>query len=213
MRWSFNKNEVDPLRDVKGTSVSPATELHRSPGLEKALSHIGEKRRCFILDLGTAQARNVTFFSGFPCRLRIVDFLGCLADVPESAARLEHIQEEPLADLLAVDPQPVDLILAWNVFDHIELEAARRLASRLAQLTHPGARLHAMVSTGYDAEAGGIAFAIREPDTLEYRATARPDYSSVPFNPAAFAQLLEGFAIDHSVVLRHGFQEYVAVRI
>lgn len=213
MRWPFAKGEVEQLREIEGVSVESTTEVHRSPGLEAALSHLHEDRPCSILDLGPAVARNVAFFSRFPCRLQIVDLLGRLAGEPESAVRLESAPKAFFDELLSIDPQPFDLVLAWTVFDHIERDAARHLASRLARLTHAGARLYAVGATGNGAGATGLAFAICEQDTLEYRPAVRPEHRSVPFNPAAFAQLLVGFAIDHSVVLRHGFREYVAVRL
>lgn len=213
MRWPFAKGEVEQPREIEGDSNEPTTEIHRSPGLQAALSHLHEDRPCNILDLGPAVARNVEFFSRYRCRLHIVDLLGLLAGEPESAVRLELAPKAFFDELLSIETQQFDLVLAWTVFDHLEMDAARHLASRLARLTHVGARLYAIVATGHGAGATGLSFAICEHDTLEYRPTGRPDHRSVPLNSAAFARLLAGFAIDESVVLRHGFQEYVAVRL
>jgi hypothetical protein len=213
MRWPFAKGEVEQPLEIEGLSIKPATEIHRSPGLEAALSHLHEDCPCNILDLGPAVARNIDFFSRYSCRLHIVDLLGRLADEPENAVQLEVAPEAYFDELLSIELEQFDLILAWTVFDHLETGAARHLASHLTRLTHAGARLFAIVATGHGTSAPGFDFTICEHDTLEYRATGRPDHRSVPLNPAAFARLLTGFAIDESVVLRHGFQEYVAVRL
>jgi hypothetical protein len=213
MRWPFAKGEVEQPREIEGDSIEVTNETHHSPGLEAALSHLHEDRPCNILDLGPAVARNVAFFSRYSCRLHIVDLLGRLAGEPESAVQLEVAPKAFFDELLSIETQQFDLVLAWTVFDHIEGNAAHHLASRLARLTHVGARLFAIVATGHGAGATGLSFAICEHDTLEYRETGRPGHRSVPLNPAAFARLLAGFDIDESVVLRHGFQEYVAIRL
>ncbi len=213
MRWSFAKNEVEPPREIEGESDEPAIEIHRSPGLEAALSHLHEDRPCNILDLGPAVARNIAFFSRYPCRLHIVDLLGRLTDEPENAVQLEVAPKAFFDELLSIELDHFDLVLAWTLFDHLEIDAARFLAFHLARLTHPGARLFAIVSTGHGVCSTRLDFTICKYDTLEYRSIGRPDHRSAPLNPAAFARLLSGFAIDESVVLRHGFQEYVAVRL
>ena len=212
-RWPFAKGEVEPLREISGLLIEPTTEIHRSPGLEAALSHLHPDRPCKILDLGPAVARNVTFFSRYSCRLHIVDLLGRLADEPESAVRLEVAPKAFFDELLPIEIDQFDLVLAWTVFDHIEIEAARYLANRLVRLTHAGAHLYAMASTSQGAGATGLGFTICQHDTLEYHPTGHTFHPSVPINPAAFARLLAGFSIEDSVVLRHGFQEYVAVRL
>ncbi len=206
------KGEVKQAREIEGISRAPSTSLHRSPGLEAALSHLHEGRFCRVLDLGPAVAQNVEFFSRFPCRLRIIDLLGQLVAEPASASRLENEPMSLFAEFLSIDEQPFDLVLAWTVFDHIPIDAAHDLVTRLAQLTQPGGRLFAINSTRKEAAATGFSFGICERTTLEYHPVVLPEYRAAPFNPAAFSELLTGFTIDHSVVLRHGFQEYVAVR-
>ncbi len=213
MHWRFAKDEVEPSREIEGDSNEPTIEIHRSPGLDAALSHLHEDRPCKILDLGPAVAGNITFFSRYPCRLHIVDLLGRLADEPENAVQLEVAPKAFFDELLSIEKEQFDLVLVWNVFDNLEGDAARHLASHLARLTPAGARLFAIVATGHRAGAGGLDFTICNHDTLEYRPTRRLDTRSVPLNPAPFARLLVGFTIDESVVLRHGFQEYVAVRL
>ncbi len=212
-RWPFAKGEVEQSREIEGESNEPAIEIHRSPGLQAALSHLHEERPCNILDLGPAVARNINFFSRYPCRLHIVDLLGRLADEPESAVQLELAPKAFFDELLSIDLDQFDLVLCWTVFDRLETGAARHLASHLARLTHAGARLFAIVATGQGAGATGLGFTICQHDTLEYHPTGHTVHPAVPINPAAFARLLAGFAIEDSVVLRHGFQEYVAVRL
>ena len=213
MRWPFAKGEAEQPREIEGFSIEPTTEIHRSPGMEAALSHLHEDCPCNILDLGPSVAGNIDFFSRYPGRLHIVDLLGRLAAEPESAVRLELAPKAFFDELLSIEIEQFDLVLAWTVFDHLETGAARHLASNLARLTHAGAHLYAIVATGIGVGSTGLDFTICRHDTLEYRSTGRPDHRSVPLNPAAFARLLTGFAVDESVVLRHGFQEYVAIRL
>ena len=213
MRWPFAKGEVElGLDETEVLPFEPASEIHRSPGLKAAVAHLHKDRQCHILDLGPATSENVDFFSRFHCQLKIIDLLGRLVEEPSSAIKLENAPENFLDELLPLNQQPFDLILAWTVFDHLEREAARHLAARLAQLTHPGAPVFAIISIGQKTSSTGLTFTIRDDDALEYRPAALPQQRSGRFKPAAFSQLLDGFSIDHSVVLRHGYQEYVAVR-
>jgi len=212
MRWPFTSSEGQESPGAQGLTIEPEVEIHRSPGIGIALSHLREDRPCAILDLGPALPQNVRFFSRFPCRLCIVDVLGYLAEDPDGVDRLEYAPRDVFEDLLAGGPQSYDLVLAWAVFDHLDRGAAGHLVSRLARLTRPGARLFAIVSTGGEAAMPELAFALRDNELLEYHVGLTLAPCSSRLNPAAFAQLLAGFTIDHSVVLRHGFQEYVAVR-
>lgn len=212
MRWPFAKDEVDPLRETEG-DTEPVIETHRSPGLEVALSHLHEERTCNILDLGPAVATNIDFFSRYPCRLHIVDLLCRIATESDSALRLEEEPKAYFLEMLSTEIEHFDLVLAWTVFDHLEKEAACHLASLLARRTIRGGRLYAIGATAYRAGGRALSFSISGPDTLQYCPTGRQDRHSSALNPAAVAKRLEGFAIDESVVLRHGFREYVAVRL
>lgn len=212
MRWPFGKDEVDPFQEIE-REPEPATEVHRSPGLEVALSHLHEERTCNILDLGPAVATNIDFFSHRPCRLHIVDLLGRIATESDSAHRLEVEPKAYFDEMLSTEIDQFDLVLAWTVFDHLEKDAARHLASLLARLTVSGGRLFALGATAYHANRQGLSFSICRHDTLQYCPTERRDHHAAALNPATFAKRLGGFAIDESVVLRHGFREYVAVRL
>lgn len=212
MRWPFAKDEVDPLQETEGDS-EPATEIHRSPGLGVALSHLHEEHTCNILDLGPAVATNINFFSRYPCRLHIVDLLGRIAGESDSGLRLEDEPKAYFFEMLSTEIEHFDLVLAWTVFDHLEKDPARHLAALLARLTITGGRLYALGATAYRPGDRGLGFSICGHDTLKYYPTGRQDQHSAALNPATFAKRLEGFAIDESVVLRHGFREYVAVRL
>lgn len=212
MRWPFARDEVDSFDDLE-RSTEPATGVHRSPGLRAALSHLHEERPTNVLDLGPAVAPNIEFFSRFPCRLHIVDLLNRIAADSNSAHRLEDEPEAYFEEMLSTEIEQFDLVLAWTVFDHLENEAACHLASQLAPLTVAGGRLFALGAVAYHEDRQGLSFSMCGSDTLSYCVAKRRDRHAEVLNPATFAKRLGGFAIDESVVLRHGFREYVAIRL
>lgn len=211
MRWSLVRGGESSEGEER--TVEEANPVHRSPGFKVAIAHINECRPCRILDLGPAIASSIEFFSAYSCVLRIADLFGRLADDKGCA---ETIRTNPGAffdDLLEDESEPFDLVLAWTVLDRIGSKAAQCLATRLAEATRPGARLFAMTSAHENGAVGGHVFAIRGPDSLEYRAEENLAACPGRLNPAAFAHLLSGFSVDHSIVLRNGYHEHVAVRL
>jgi hypothetical protein len=208
MTWPFTDDAVEATRPHEVRTGG----LYGAPGLRTALSRLRTDRINSILDLGPAVACNLSFMARFPCHLRIVDLLGCVAE-PAPAEATDDRGRRVFSDrLLPLGERPYDLVLAWDVLDHLDRGTAARLASRLRSLTRPGARLYALAATSHQVGSDCTVFAIRDLETLEYRRSAHRADRSPPFSPAELAQLLSGFAIERSVILRHGFQEYVAVR-
>jgi len=211
--------------------------VHRSPGLAVALHGLDPRRPCRVLDLGPAMSCTVTFFAEYRCRLGIVDLLENLATARREAAARPPVQaqgpktqrsasrraleaatreaalvDRVLDELLPGDQGGLDVVLAWDVLDHLEQPAAQALVRRLAQLCRPGARMLAMVAISREQALAPIRFGIVGADRLEYRPGSLQPSKGAVLSPAAVELLLDGFETVHSVVLRHGLREVVAVR-
>lgn len=213
MRWPFG-SRADPEPATVSPEPGPPNvdEVHSSPGLRSAVAHLDTGVGCNILDLGPSMAATVRFFSRYRCRMRIVDLCAVVTGDPKRQARLAGDPRAVINELLSGPPGAFDLVLAWDVFDRLDRRPAEAVVQRLAFLSRPGARLFTLFSTTRGQPTLPLAFAVLDEETLLYRRQAGPPSHRPAFNPAGFERLLAGFSTEVSVVLRHGVQEWVAIR-
>jgi hypothetical protein len=188
-----------------------APEVHASPGLEATIARLGGDNTWSVLDLGGAVGTNVEFFAGRARRLFIADIPRALEAGFGAEGATGNQTARRLLQLLPSDPESFDLVLAWDLVNYLSRDQTRSLARAVADLCRPGAVLLALVVTAHEMPSRPVTYAIREPGHLVYR---RGDTELRPgprLTPAAVERALEGFVIEHSYVLRHGVQEFVAV--
>ena len=114
--------------------------------LSPFLAGLATKQRPVLLDLGPVVGSNVTFFG---------EEVGCKIFVEDLSVDLDrHVKEGKVHELPAFferrfpqDPETVDGILCWDIFDHMERPAAERLASQLMRLLRPEGLLLAFFGT------------------------------------------------------------------
>lgn len=187
-------------------------EIHASPGLSELLSGLHPERHHHVLDLGPAVGLNISFFSKrFLCSVEVADLYRSL---PAAAG------DDPAATLdgaLPADGETVDAVLAWDLFNYLEREQIAALARRLAARCRPGAQLFAMVVTGKEMPREPGTYPIREAEEggvdLVYRTDPTTSRPAPRYRPAEIEQLLAPeFQMDRNLLLRHGIQEYLALR-
>jgi len=186
-------------------------EVHVSPGLEASTSRLGGVDTWSVLDLGGAVGANFEFFAGRARRLFIADIPRALEAGSGAAGATGDRLAQRLVRLLPSEPESFDLVLAWDLINYLSRDQTRILARAVADLCRPGAVLLALVVTAHEMSSRPLTYAIRDPGHLVYR---RGDIELRPgpsLTPAAVERALEGFVIEHSYVLRHGVQEFVAV--
>jgi SAM-dependent methyltransferase len=114
--------------------------------LTRFLASLATRPQPLLLDLGKPIGSNVTFFG---------ERLGCKILVEDLAADLDrHVQDEKVESLPAFlgarlqhEPESVDGILCWDVFDYLEKPAAQVLAAQLTRILKPGGVLLALFNT------------------------------------------------------------------
>jgi hypothetical protein len=162
--------------------------------------------------LGAAVGSNIARLAGFSHHVRVVDLLG--PDGP--GRRLAELEADGLTGAagtaLPSEWGRFDLVLAWDVLIHIGELPARALVERIGALCEPGACLFVMVATTDDMPERPIEYRILDDETLQYRSAATGRRPNPKWPPSLVERLLRGWRIDCSFVLRHGIQEYVAIR-
>ena len=110
------------------------------------LNGLAARQRPVLLDLGPVVGTNVTFFG---------EEVGCKIFVEDLSADIDrHVNEGTIQDLPAFferrfpqEPDTVDGILCWDIFDYMERPAAERLAGQLMRLLRPEGLLLAFFGT------------------------------------------------------------------
>jgi SAM-dependent methyltransferase len=134
--------------------VSTGRVVRASYGLKDLVWLLGDVEHGQVLDLGTVRQSTLNFFIERNYKVWTVDLVGewkqwLAADAARRRRqRRDGEEEEPpdpdwlaqgfLADNLVFPLESFDVVLAWDVFDYVELTAARRIVNRLWEVMRPG---------------------------------------------------------------------------
>jgi len=201
---------MGPRRELVG-AVEPMPPFYRSPTLRALLSRLSPEAPHRILDLGGVNSANVEFFSRFSCRLQIVNLLEAIGSEGSRAL----LAADPMVALRQVLPQTrrtFDVVLAWDVLNHLEPEKIRALMTIVVELTAPGAQMLAFIFTGREISALPVAFRIVDDETIRWEPRTQARRPGPRYPPAEVERMAAGFSVVHSVLMRHGVQEYLLVR-
>ncbi len=212
MSWfHFRGRNAPAAGGVPQTANAP--EIHRSLGLAALLAATSRSDKLQVLDLGSAVGSNVEFLSRFGCKLYIEDLYAALAT---RGAMLERDRTPGPGLFPGLLPLPedacFDVVLAWDIFNYLERKELGQLILYLARFCRPGARLLAFMSTLKQIPAQPIRFKIVDPEHLIYERQTTVERPGPRYAPAELNELLRGFHIDRSFLLRHGVQEYLFAR-
>jgi len=184
----------------------PTLQEHKSLAFRQLLHELsgGDKKR--VLDLGRAIGGNVSFFSQFSCKLFIADIHQSLPSLTEEkaafAAALEGVLPGPEA-------APVDLILAWDLFNYMELPQIEVLTQALAPLSGKKTLLFSMISTLKEIPHKPLDYEVRDSQTLAYSADPRLKIPCPRYKEPILERTMPSFSVETSFLLRNGVQEYL----
>jgi len=210
--WPFRHDGARAAgrRRESTAALEPVPPLYRSPTLRTLVSRLSGDVRHRILDLHPAVGANVEFFSRFSCRLQIVDLLGSL--VTEDVRPLLADAGATFRRILPGPPDPYDVVLAWDVFNYLSRDQFRALAERLFWLCRPDALMLAFIATTKEISVLPLMFKIADEQTVHWQPRTSAVRAGPRYPPAEVERMTRGFAIAHSVLMRHGVQEYLFAR-
>ncbi|HSX85008.1 MAG TPA: hypothetical protein VLE50_06350 [Cellvibrio sp.] len=126
--------------------VAPSLSLtHRSPGLTAIYNEIKGSRVNHVLDLGASSARSFNFFAQLSCKIRFENLTDVFARNSGDA-----LQKETLLEQLAhyIDDRKLkehfDLVLAWDLFNYLDLAGVEWFTQKLSVLCGPNALIHSV---------------------------------------------------------------------
>jgi 2-polyprenyl-3-methyl-5-hydroxy-6-metoxy-1,4-benzoquinol methylase len=214
MRWPFRRNAVAALELDHGEAerAPPERVVRRSPSFHSLFSHLGEGTSHRILDLGAALGTNVEYFSRFSCRLQIIDLIDSLHADQTAACRAAEHPEAVFEEILPTAGKRFDIVLAWDVFDYLERDQLRALTAHLARICLPGAQMLAFISAAPEISDRPLAFKILDTEHLAQEPRTPVTRPGPRYSPAEVERLVDGFAVDRVILLRHGIREYLLTR-
>jgi hypothetical protein len=149
-------------------TVLPQEPLNPTKALGKFLKHLQSRDNPAILDLGPVVGSNVTFFG---------EQLGCRIRVEDVAADIDNHVKAGTSDQLPrflstrfkQEPETVDGILCWDVFDYLDRAAASALAVSLTKLLRPDGTLLGFFSTAESKATVYTKYVVVDETNLRYR--------------------------------------------
>jgi len=105
-----------------------------------------------------------------------------------------------------------DAVLIWDLINYLERREVAALARQLARFCGPGAVMFALISILKQIPAEPMRFRILDQEHLAYETRTAAVRPCPRYAPAELSELLRGFRLDRSFLMRHGTQEYLFAR-
>lgn len=186
--------------------VLPHEPLYPTKALSKFLKHLQTRDNPAIIDLGPVVGTNVTFFG---------EQLGCRIRVEDLAADIDrHVKADTVDQLPAffsarfkIEPETVDGILCWDVFDYLDRLAAQSLAASLTRLLRPDGTLLGFFSTTESRAQIYTKYVVVDEVNLHYRTypATRPRQRALLNRD--IIRLFEGLRVTDSFLMKTHIRE------
>ena len=165
--------------------------------------------RWVVLDLGAARSANVGLFRHFRARLCIADVGGGLADL-SSLTEPERLARRAESLLPPMGPEPVDLVLAWDLLNYVSRDAMTALTTAVARRCRPGALTHGfIVSSRPRMPRDPGAFDVLADDRVRRVGPSEPERPAPRYTAWDLDRCMPDHVVDRSVLLQDGRQEYL----
>ena len=210
MSWFSPRGTAAPRKEQGRSQTAVEPDLHRSLAFAALCEEI-RRRKLQVLDLGSAVGSNVEFLSQFGCKLFIEDLYSALSTRPPGEGELAG--PGFFAEFLSIPPETrFDVILAWDLFDYLQRKELAAFSEQLRSFTNRGALIFALISYHKTIPAQPYRFRIHDEQHLIYERRTAAERPSPRLAPAEVTNLLKGFRVDRSFLLKHGISEYLLVR-
>lgn len=184
-----------------------------APLFRKLVESLSTERRSVVLDLGPVRPATVALLTPFRCRLEIVSLADGLAAL-ESTEGLEGPPDPGLlwqrvdALLPPPRPEPVDIVLCWDLLNYLGRPALTALMDRVAARMRPGGLLHALIAySSPQMPEAPSQFSPHADGVLEEAMTTTRLRNSPRYSAEDMRRCLRGFRSDGGTLLKNGMQE------
>ena len=181
----------------------------RAPFFKAVLEQIGETPRPVILELGAARQDLLELLHGSGCRLIVANLATTFADADQAndSSGIAAITDV-LRDLC--QPEPVDIVFAWDFLNFLDVQALASFMSNLAMLCRPRASVHALIV--YAERLMPQRPGLLEPaDAAHLRVHTGVELDRIAprYSPDDLRRCTPAYDIDGVRLLGNGMQEYL----
>jgi hypothetical protein len=195
--------------ESQGGGESPASAddpTYPTKALAKFLKLLQTRENPELIDLGPVVGSNVNFFG---------EQLGCRIRVEDIATDIErHVKDgraEELAAFLKTrfkqEPESIDGILCWDIFDFLERPAATALAGTLMHLLKPEGALLGFFSTSEGRPQVYTKFMVVDDTTLRYRTYPASRARQKVLQNRDINKMFEGLRVTESFLMKNSVRE------
>lgn len=184
-----------------------------APLLRRLVESLSTERRSVVLDLGPVRPATVSLLTPFRCRLEIVSLADGLHEL-ESTEGLEGppdaglLQERAEALLPPPRPEPVDIVLCWDLLNYLDRPALTALMDRVAARMRPGGLLHALIAySSPRMPARPNEFSPHADGSLVEVTTTTELRNAPRYSAEDMRRCLRSFRSDGATLLKNGMQE------
>ena len=151
-------------------------EKFQTRALSKFVAALGSRTAPIVVDLGPAVGANVMFLGErLGCILRVENLLADketwlpkLVDDDVEADENSH-EPEPPQRTLRIESETVDGVLCWDIFDHLDQDGARALATEITRVLKPGGVVFLCHRSEQCPVSGPGEYEVVDETTVRYR--------------------------------------------
>jgi hypothetical protein len=190
-----------------GATVVDEGQVYPTKALRKFLATLTSHEAPVLLDLGPVVGSNVAFFGErLGCKILIEDLF---ADLERHARSGTTTFAEVLGGRLRHEPESVDGILCWNVFDFLDPAAAKVLGRALTTLLRPDGALLGFFATIPSANARFAKHVIIDEDTLKQKPYAADGLKQMALPNRDIIRFFDGLKVAESFLLKTNAREFL----
>ena len=204
--WTDVFRRQSRVPDVPAIARRPGEVTIASRVFPRFLAVLTSKDAPTILDLGPVVGANVAFFGErLAGKIHVEDLF---ADIEAHAQRgARGALAGFLASRLKQEPETVDGILCWDVFDYLDRSAGQALATRLVQVLRPGGVLIGSFGTTPVQLTHYTRTALITGDRLSQRTYPAAPVQRTVWVTRDIGKLFVGLSVAESVLLKSNTRE------
>ncbi len=190
---------------------TPQTEtvVHSSLGLLALCNSIQEMEVCSILELGPIRNSNIEFWARFSPSIFVADLRSSLP-LPVSHSEEGEFIEPDWGHLLSLpEGSSYNVILAWDLFNYMEISAVSSLIRYLHGYCKPDALLFALIFDQKQMPEKITVYRVVDESHLAYEYSGTEMQPCLRHQPRALIGAMSNFSPFESYRLKNGMVEYV----
>jgi len=194
---------------ARGTeSADHAVESIRLPLFKQWLTELPDaSRRQVWLDLGRLQVCLVPHLLEHSARLLVADLTIGGESGSDQRVALDRLLPQCCWN------EPLDRVCLWDLLDYLEPENLSTLSAELAGHAGHGCRLHALIQySRADMPQSPRRLRLKPDGMLEVSNRSAATRTAPRPSPKRLEKLMPEFAVDRTMLLNNGMQEFVLVR-